>query len=321
MTTTANSTDKENSPSPTQTPAPRFEPLPCKEGGTLPAPTDLTPEQAQAYEAMNDPLRQKTLEMRDLMYSQVTHLLESEYRLGTVVKEIHDNPGTYGATSDIKLAKFFGEYGKTKYAYARRIRERYEPERFQELVNARGPDGHRLEYTHLALLLRVEDDEKADELANQVLESSWSVNELKSYLASKAQPQKRPTAPHTTPRPKTFPGFVEQVVSHADQCRQAYEESWQEGEAIRDAFNAVSAEQLNEDCRKRVQEATKAAREAAEDLRNIATELEVIEKQIAGTLDWRRSGGKRLTIPGGAEVQAYVEPSYPDDDELEGEDE
>jgi hypothetical protein len=320
MTTTANPTDKTNTPSQRQAPAPRYEPLPCKEGGTLPAPTDLTPEQAQAYEAMNDPLRQKTLEMRALMYSQVTHQLESEYQLGSLVLEIHDNPGTYGATSDIKLAKFFGDYGKTKYAYARRIRERYEPERFQQLVNARGPDGHRLEYTHLALLLRVEDDDQADALANQVLERSWSVNELKAYLAGKAQPQKLPVPPRT-PKPRTFFGFVEQVVSHADLCHQAYEESWQEGEAIRDAFDAVTAEQLDEDCRKRIHEAAEAAVAAAEELRDVARQLQAIEKRVEGILDRRRSGGKRLTIPGADEVQTYYEPSYRDDDELEGEDE
>jgi hypothetical protein len=317
---TATPTDKTTTPSQRQATAPHYEILPSKNGGTLPAPNDLTLEQAAAYEDMNDPLRQKTLEMRSLMYSQVAHLLESEYQLGSLVLEIHNNPGTYGATSDVKLAKFFGEYGRTKYATARRLRERYEPERFKELMNARGPDGHQLEYTHLALLLRVDED-TADKLANQVLESSWSVNELKSYLASKAQPQKLPVPPRTTPRPKMFSGFVEQVVSHADLCHQAYEESWQEGEAIRNSFNAVPAEKLDEGCRKRVQEATKAAREAAEDLRNIATELEVIEKQITGTLDQRRSGGKRLTIPGGDHVQTYCEPSYRGVDELEGEDE
>jgi hypothetical protein len=281
----------------------------------------LTPEQAQAYEAMNDPLRQKTLEMRDLMSKEVTQFLESEYELGTVVKEIYDNPGTYGATSDVKLAKFFGEYGRTKYATARRLRERYEPERFQELVNARGSDGHRLEYTHLALLLRVEDDDQADALANQVLASGWSVNELRSYLASKAQTQMLPVPPRTTPKPKTFFGFMEQVVSHADLCRQAYEESWQEGEAIRDAFDAVTAEQIDENCRKRVHEAASSATAAADELRDIARQLQAIEKRVEGVLDRRRSVGRRLTIPGGDEVQTYCEPSYLEDDDLEGEDE
>jgi hypothetical protein len=313
--------DKNGTPSPTQALAPQYEPFPAREGGTLPAPADLTPEQAQAYEEMNDPLRQKALEIRDLMSSEVTQLLEAEYRLGTVVKEIYDNPGTYGATSDVKLARFFGDYGRTKIANARRIRERYTPERFQELVNARGPDGHQLEYTHLALLLRVEDDDQADALANQVLESSWSVGELKAYLASKTQAQKQATPPRTMPRPRMFLGFVEQVASHAGMCRDAYEESWQEGEAIRDAFDRVPAEQLDEDYRKMVREAALAATAAAEELKYIAEQLEGIEKRIAGALDRRRSGGKRLTIPGGDDVQTYCEPSYRDDDELEGEDE
>jgi hypothetical protein len=321
MTTTANPTDKEDSPSPTQALAPHYEPFPSRDAGTLPAPADLSPEQAQAYEEMNDPLRQKTLEMRALMYSQVTHQLESEYRLGTVVKEIYDNPGTYGATSDIKLAKFFGDYGRTKIANARRIRERYEPEHFKELMNARGPDGHRLEYTHLALLLRVEDDNKADELANQVLDSSWSVNELKSYLASKAQPKKQATPPRTTPKPKTFFGFMEQVASHAELCRKAYEESWDQGQSIRDAFDEVTAEEIDEDCRERVQEVASAATAAADELRDIARQLQAIEKTVAGRLGRRRSGGKRLTIPGGDDVQTYCEPSYLDIDEPEDEDE
>src|SRR5579872_5546707 len=130
-----------------------------KTDGTLPAPDGLSFGRKVAFEEMNDPLRRKALEMRELMSSEVEQFLEAEYRLGSLVKEIHDDPKTYGPTSDIKLAKFFGEYGKTKYATARRIRERYEPERFKQLIDARGPDGHRLEYTHLALLLQVDDDQ------------------------------------------------------------------------------------------------------------------------------------------------------------------
>jgi hypothetical protein len=318
--TTANPPDKEITLSQSQAPARRYEPLPCKEGGSLPAPTDLTPEQAQAYEDMNDPLRQKALEMRALMGSQVKHQLESEYELGSLVLEIHDNPGTYGATSDLKLAKFFGGYGKTKYANARHIRERYEPERFKELVNARGPDGRRLEYTHLALLLHVDED-TADKLANQVLDSSWSIRELKAYLASKTRTTRQSTGPRVTPRPSTFLGFMENVAAHAELCLNAYDESWDEGQAIRDAFAKEPPESLDENCCARVHEATKTAREAAEHLQSIAQQLESIEKHIAGALNQRRTVGRPLKIPDDDGETVYTDPIILAGDAPEDEDE
>jgi hypothetical protein len=269
---------------------------------------------------MNDALREKTLEMRSLMHSEVKQLLESEYQLGTLVLEIHNDPGTYGATSDLKLAKFFGEYGRTKYANARRIRERYEPERFKELVNARGPDGHRLEYSHLALLLRV-DDEQADALANQVLDSSWSVKELSNYLASKTRTTRQPAGPRTTPKPLSFLGFVAQVASHAVQCSKAYEESWDEGQSIRDAFDKVPAEKLDRDCREEVQETAKAAREAAEHFQSIAGQLEGIDNRIAGAINQRRTGSRPLNIPEDDGETVYTDPNTLDNWEFEVEEE
>jgi hypothetical protein len=315
--TTANPPDKTSTLSQSQPLVLRNEPFPSKDGGTLPAPTDLTPEQAQAYEEMNDPLRQKVLEIRDLMESEVKQFLESEYELGSLVLEMHDNPDKYGATSDMKLAKFFGDYGRTKIAYPRRIRERYEPERFKELVNARGPDGHRLEYSHLVLLLHVDED-TADKLANQVLDSRWWVKELKCYLASKTQTTRQSAGPRITPKPSTFFGFMENVAAYAELCLNAYDESWDQGQSILDAFNKVPPESLDENSRKRVQEATKTAREAAEHLQSIAQQLESIEKRIAGTLDQRRTVGRPLNIPDEEET-VYTDPIILAGDEAEDE--
>jgi hypothetical protein len=318
--TTANPPDKESILSQSQPLVLRNEPFPSKDGGTLPAPTDLTPEQAQAYEEMNDPLRQKVLAMRDLMESEVKQFLESEYELGTLVKEIYDHPEKYGATSDMKLAKFFGDHGRTKIANARRIRERYEPERFKELVNARGPDGHRLEYTHIALLLRVDED-TADKLANQVLDSSWSVRELKAYLASKTQTTRQSAGPRITPKPSTFFGFMENVAAHAELCSKAYDESWDQGQSILDAFDKVPPGKLDEDCCEEVQESAKAARKASEELGNIAEQLEEIEKRIAGAISQRRTGSRPLKIPDDDGETVYTDPNILDNGEYEDEDE
>jgi hypothetical protein len=189
----------------------------------------------------------------------------------------------------------------------------------QVIRQPKGDTTHRLEYTHLALLLRVDDD-KADALVNDILAGEWSVKELSNYLRSKAQESNRPSRP-SYPKPTTFLAFVEQVAAQAGQCRKAYEESWEEGQALLDAFTAVPAEKLDEACRKRVQEVAQLAKETAGGLKGIAVELASIEKRIAGTLSQRRSGGKPFTIPGGDEPQVYCEPSYPDDDDLEEDDE
>jgi hypothetical protein len=279
-----------------------------KTTGTLPAPADLSIEQLAAYEEMNDPLREKTLAIRELLNGEVDQLLESEYKLGTLVKEIHDGPKVYGPTSDFKLAKFFGEFGKTKYATARRLRERYEPERFKELMSARGPGGHRLEYTHLALLLRVDDD-KADALVNDILAGEWSVKELTSYLKSKAESKPR-TGP---PRPATFLGLVENIVAVTDQVRKQYQDVWDEGEALPSRFQDLPDEKISAGDVKRVDEAIGLVNDAFEGLKSVAGELAKIKKHMEATLTRRRSG---VTTP-----PEPVEDSPYDDDEDDDEDE
>ena len=297
---------------PAQPPAPTADDkiLPVKSNGTLPAPLDLSPEQLVAFEGMNDPLREKTLAIRELLNGEVDQLLESEYKLGTLVKEIHDGPKVYGATSDIKLAKFFGEHGKTKYATARRLRERYEPERFKELMSARGPSGHRLEYTHLALLLRV-DDEKADKLVDDVLAGEWSVNELSKYLKSQSERKPRPSGP---PRPATFLGLVENIVAVTDQVRKQYQDVWDEGEALPSRFQDLPEEKISAGDVKRVDEAIGLVNDAFEGLKSVAGELAKIKKHMEVTLTRRRSG---VTTPPEPEEDAAA---Y-DEDEDEDEDE
>ena len=109
--------------------------------GTLPAPADLTPKELETFELMNDPLRAKVLEIRERMNAEARDILEARYALGSLIVEIHEKPEVYGHMSDIHMAQFFGDGGKTIYAEARRIRERYTPEEFQQILTAQSEYG------------------------------------------------------------------------------------------------------------------------------------------------------------------------------------
>ena len=179
--------------------------------GTLPARADFTPKELEAYELMNDPLRAKVLEIRDCMNAEARDILESRYALGSLIVEIHQHPEVYDHMSDIQMAAFFGDGGKTIYAEARRIRERYSPEEFQQILTARNPNtGGRVHYRHLACLLPIEDKAEADKALNLCLSQNWTTRQFEDFIKTSTRGGgKARTGGRRITRPASFMGFLE----------------------------------------------------------------------------------------------------------------
>jgi hypothetical protein len=151
-----------------------------------PAPEDSTSEEAKAREGMNPSLEAKVIQMRSLMRDERSIMLDSRYELGSLVLEVKKDPQTYGAVSDIQLAEFFGDSGKTVCNEARRIRERYSPEEYEKIKNAVNPsNGARISYKHLTVLLRIEKAELAGKMLCDCLKSGWSTKELARQVSKK----------------------------------------------------------------------------------------------------------------------------------------
>jgi hypothetical protein len=194
--------------------------------------------------------------------------------------------------SDIQLAGFFGEAGRTVYAEARRIRERYEPERYQQIMDATNPEnGARLSYKHLALLLRVEDNAQADKMLEHCLQSGLSTREFGDFIAKKLkQPGASPRP--LRHRPKNFVGLLEQMSSSADDFQGQFKEAWGSGKVLLDSFDAIPEEKRNEELAAKVKEAEKKLRQAAEDHKFLARELAGLGRNTEEAILRRRQGGK-----------------------------
>jgi hypothetical protein len=91
----------------------------------LPAPANLTPAELEAFTGMNDALRRKVVDIKGRLASEMQDFMTSRYALGQAVVSIRDDPDTYGIDSDMKIAAFFGDVGKTVLNEARRIVDRY----------------------------------------------------------------------------------------------------------------------------------------------------------------------------------------------------
>ncbi len=280
------------------TPAPDSgTPIPaCPPPGMLPAPLDLTPEELAAFETMCDPLRQKTLEVKACVVSEIHGLMESRYKLGSLVKEVKDHPKVYGGLADVQLASFSGEAGKTVYAEARRLRERYTPERFREIMEAVNPEtGARLSYKHLAILLRVEDNAQADKLLEHCVAASWSTKELTDHITKKL---KQPgTAPRRAVRhrPKKFMGFIEQMAASGEELPDPVRGGLGGGQALVSAFAEVPPEAMSEDMVTRLTKVGAILKAMAQSAASLANDLQGYSRRAQAILRRRQAGVARAT--------------------------
>jgi hypothetical protein len=284
-------------------PAPAPPPTPC-----LPAPDDLTQDELAMFEQMNDALRAKTLEMRELARTEIAGLLQSRYELGSIVLKIKNDPATYGPLSDIQLAGFFGESGRTLYAEARRIRERYPPERFAEIVAAvNSQTGARIHYKHLSILLRIESDAEADKTLELCLGASWSTKELADHVAKKIREAQGAQRPRTRSKPTNFLGVVEHIGANNEAWYKTYQEDWGAGQKLFHTFDALPAEQLTASLATKIGEAEEQVQVAAQALAHLARDLAGLKKRTEQAVSTRQQGGPQATAHHDEEDEAEEE--------------
>jgi hypothetical protein len=294
--------DTNNSPSPAAASPPPARLAGPQKLGSLPAPADLTPEEERAYDLMNDALRDKAIKIRDCMHGEVRNLMQSRYTLGSHLLDVKQNPQIYGALSDIQLGTFFGDAGKTVYSEARRIRERYSPERFEQLMAACNPEnGARISYKHLALLLRVEDTAAADKMLDHILAAGLSTKETTKLLNDKAKKAgDGPGKPKPTrEKPTDFQGTLGQLSAFNDDWQEQYRTAWAKGQTLLDGFSALKDEKLTEELAKQVQQVADKCRTVSEDQDALAKELTRIQRQIQDAIGRRKLPPNANRIPPG----------------------
>jgi hypothetical protein len=257
-------------------------------------PEDLTPAESKAFDEMVPALKAKALEMRSLMLDEMVSLLDSRYTLGSLVMEIKKNPQTYGAMSDIQLAQFFGEGGRSVCSEARHIRERYDPEDYARIKNALNPrNGARISFKHLAILLRIEDAKLADKLLNACLQAGWSTKELSHHVGKKlVELSKQPGGAGRKSRAVTFLGLVENYTSVTEGWNEQYKEVWDEGRAFLEAFNKIAEEKIDDALVNRLKKALALSEEFEESQGYVGQELRKYIERAEEVIRRRRKGGK-----------------------------
>jgi hypothetical protein len=189
----------------------RASPLPACHRDPAPAPAGPTEDRRAALESMNPALRAVVLEIGRRTDAEQTNLLESRYETGREMLAIEQHPEVYGPASDLQLAAYFGAAsGETALGEARRLAERYPPEKFQQILRARNPEtGYRVGLKVLTVLLRIEGDAKADEVLGKAIAGSWSSKELAAYIAG----MPRPAGGRRRPPARNFFEVLEQVAA------------------------------------------------------------------------------------------------------------
>jgi hypothetical protein len=299
-------TEKRTSAADDPYPRPDDRPVPAPEpaGPPVPTPTDLTPAQLDAFEFMPPALRARAIEMRTLMRTEMVSLLDSRYELGSILLEVKSDPAKYGPMSDIQLATFFGEAGKTVYGEARRIRERYSPEEFAKIKAAINPaNGARISYKHLAILLRLEDPLQAGKALNACLQAGWSTKELEGYVSKKLRELSGPSRKPARSKPSSFFGVMGNVTAVGDEFMRQYDEVWGQGQVLIDAFKALPEEKIDDALVKKLEEARHQSERIAESQQYLAGEISRLMQRAEAVICGRRQGGAaRVRIPGGDDV-------------------
>jgi hypothetical protein len=277
------------------------------------APEDLTDGEARAFEEMAPALRDVALKMRNLMRSELLSVLDSRYELGSVVLDVKANPETYGAMSDVHLADFFGEGTRAVYAEARRVRERYPPDEFAKLKAAMNPvNGARISFTHLAVLLRIENPAVANRLLNDCLAAGWSTKELAAAVSKKLRELSGRRRRPSRSRPTNLLGVLENVAAVGGEFRRHFDESLDQGQVLIDAFNALPEEKIDEELIKRLEEAQHLAESIAEGQCFLADEIGHLMRRAEDVISGRQQRGAE---PAGVPKEGDVEDDDPDADE------
>jgi hypothetical protein len=261
--------------------------LPALPPAPDPEPPGLTEDRRAALGAMNPALRAKVLEIERRTDSEGKNLLESRYQTGRDMLEIKQNPKVYGATSDLQMAAYFGAtYGETVFNEARRLAERYPPDKFKQLLEARNPEtGYRVGLKVLTVLLRIEADAEADAVLDKAIAGSWNSRELAAYISRMA----RPSNPRGRRRPRLagLPGLLENLCALSEQWLRSNEEDWQ---ALRDGFDALPDARAIAAALAKAREAEAVARKVAESADSLSKELRACRRRAEAALRRAKEG-------------------------------
>ncbi len=261
---------------------------------TTPAPdgpaAGLTADEGAALEMMKKPLREAALEMRRRAREGELALMRERYAMGQQYLTIKGQPQVYGPMSDVQLAEFFGADAAV-LKEARRLARRYSPEQFEAILAARNPrTGLQVTYQHLVILQRVEDDALAAEALATALADSWTPAQLTRAINRKLNAAAGRLKEPPRPKPDRLPGYLMNVHATTGEWNRQYDEVWERGSAVIDAFDALPPEKIDAALVQRLAECRDQAESAAEAQRSLGRHFESLRARVAEAVSRRQRG-------------------------------
>jgi len=203
---------------------------------------------------MSPALKKKFEQADKLLRSADANFLKARYSLGEIVSDVEKDPkSVYGAKAIDKLRTALGVNSNILYK-ARRFTELYTSDDLTQIMSARGKGGQSINWSHMEVLVTVEDDDMRNELTEKVLKEAWTARDLgkevkKLFGGSRSNSNGRPMS-----KPKHFSGYLDSVISVSQGVQKKTNTVWlSEEDNIHDAASTLS--EINDDVMGKLQEA------------------------------------------------------------------
>jgi hypothetical protein len=243
---------------------------------------------------MARPLQEAALDLLRRARAGDQTFLREFYALGETFLKIKQQPELFGAMSDVQLGQFFDERDLDLFRQARRIRQRYAPERFEEILAARNEKtGFRFTLDHLVVLLQVEDVALADEFLVLALTDSWTPQQLNRAVKKKLRQQAgpNPKTKMSLAKPASLPGLLANIDSVTGDWLEQFDEIWQRGRALGEAYGAIPEEKIDPALVRLLEKQRDQAVSAANAQLELIDEMERLRDRAQDVIRRRRGGG------------------------------
>jgi hypothetical protein len=202
-------------------------------------------------------------------HKEIKHTLRSRYELGLQVKELHED--------DRKGGKLYGRYAIGRICkilhwdeglirHTLRFVQTYSPEELEQLCERILPTGAPLTWSHVRVLLSVQNRKQRQELLERTTTEGWTCTELAQEMKNLYDGQTKDNRGRPPRMPKDFDGAVAQQQQSAEHWDRLYTQVW----ATKDRSLVAQAAKLPKD--EVTEERLRHARELASQLRRVANQ-------------------------------------------------
>lgn len=184
------------------------------------------PVVAPAQDEMPPALRKACEKADKLVHGADANFLKARYELGKIVSEVEKNvKNSYGSRAVDKMSNILGVNKNILYK-TRRFTELYDQDDLSQIVQARGKNGRSINWTHMEILVTVEDDKVRNDLTEKVLTNGWSGKELGKEVQALFGGSRSNSNGRPMNKPKDFAGYLDSIIAVAEAVKKKTDTVW-----------------------------------------------------------------------------------------------